>query len=389
LKKIGIVLSKQPSHSETFFNNKIKGLNANGYTVILFVQHADPHFTLCDQRQAPKVYSKNILLQFYACIKVFFSVLFHLKIYYHFMQLELKGQRTLKQILKNLYNNSHILNSKVDWLHFGFATIALQSEHVAKAIVAKMAVSCRGYDMDVYPLKHPKCYDLLWSQVDKVHAISHYMLERAYFTGLSTEKPYMIISPAIDVTTFKRSDFSSESTALRFLTIARLHWIKGLTETLEALSMLKQQGISFTYTIIGEGPELQSLKYAVHQLDLTSEVTFKGKVAPEHIVVILGLTDIYIQYSHSEGFCNAVLEAQAMGCLCIVSDGGALPENVIHNQTGWVVPKRDVKALVETIKYVINLSKPEKQIILDCAIARVQTSFNLKQQQEAFIRFYD
>ncbi|MBK7870836.1 MAG: glycosyltransferase family 4 protein [Saprospiraceae bacterium] len=49
--------------------------------------------------------------------------------------------------------------------------------------------------------------------------------------------------------------------------------------------------------------------------------------------------DIYLQYSIQEGFCNAVLEAQAMGLLCIVSDAEGLPENILHGQTGWVVPK--------------------------------------------------
>ena len=49
------------------------------------------------------------------------------------------------------------------------------------------------------------------------------------------------------------------------------------------------------------------------------------------IKISLNNSDVYLQYSVQEGFCNAVLEAQAMGLLCVVSDGGALPENVIDN----------------------------------------------------------
>ena len=44
---------------------------------------------------------------------------------------------------------------------------------------------------------------------------------------------------------------------------------------------------------------------------------------------MLNDSDLYIQYSFSEGFCNAVLEAQSKGVLSIVSNAGALSENII------------------------------------------------------------
>ena len=45
-----------------------------------------------------------------------------------------------------------------------------------------------------------------------------------------------------------------------------------------------------------------------------------------------------------------VLEAQVMGLLSIVSDANGLPENIIHNYTGWVVPKMAPKLLANCIK---------------------------------------
>src|SRR5690606_17314619 len=159
---------------------------------------------------------------------LFFTLLPHYEVLLHFIRLERKAQRRPIQILKNIYSNAHLLKSKVDWLHFGFATMALQSEHVAKAIGAKMAVSCRGFDMDVYPLKHPHCYTLLWQHVDKVHAISQYMLKKAYETGLSKQTPTQVITPAIAVSKFNAKPAkTAPSLPFRFVTIARLHWIKG------------------------------------------------------------------------------------------------------------------------------------------------------------------
>ena len=41
---IGLVLAATPNYSETFFINKIKGLQSNGFKVILFVRETRKRF---------------------------------------------------------------------------------------------------------------------------------------------------------------------------------------------------------------------------------------------------------------------------------------------------------------------------------------------------------
>src|SRR5690606_170832 len=109
-----------------------------------------------------------------------------------------------------------------------------------------------------------------------------------------------------------------------------------LEYTLEALSKLKNEGIKFEYTIIGDGIEKERLLFAAYQLGIKENVNFAGKLSPSEVKEELEKTDIYLQYSIQEGFCNAVLEAQAMGLLCIVSNAEGLSENDMDKQTGWV-----------------------------------------------------
>ena len=45
--KIGLVLSRPPGYSESFFRNKISGLIKHGIEVELFVDIADNGFKLC------------------------------------------------------------------------------------------------------------------------------------------------------------------------------------------------------------------------------------------------------------------------------------------------------------------------------------------------------
>src|SRR5690554_1079396 len=113
-----------------------------------------------------------------------------------------------------------------------------------------------------------------------------------------------------------------------------------------------------------------------------------GRVPHEQVQKELEAADVYLQYSLQEGFCNAVLEAQAMGKLCIVSDGGGLSENVLHEQTGWVVPKYSPELLAEQIKKVLLMADHEKSKITQNAVNRVREEFNVQKQQREFLEFY-
>src|SRR5690606_23867831 len=219
--------------------------------------------------------------------------------------------------------NQFILSKKLDWLHFGFGTMALGRENIAAVIGAKMAVSFRGFDIAIYPVKHPNCYDKLFEKTDKVHVISNDIMRLVSQQDLNNKKEIVKITPAIDTSFFKSVSIPPNG-IIKITTMARLHWKKGLEYTLEALALLKNENIPFHYTIIGDGVEKERLQFAIYQLGLGDCVTFTGKLPPEEVKKQLQQTDIYLQYSIQEGFCNAVLEAQAMGLLCVVSDAEGL-----------------------------------------------------------------
>jgi colanic acid/amylovoran biosynthesis glycosyltransferase len=268
--------------------------------------------------------------------------------------------------------------------------MAIDRESVAKAIGAKLAVSFRGYDIGVYPLKHPECYARLWKYVDKVHVISDDLYQKALSHGLSPNTRFKKVTPAINIEQFKDEETVNlnKSKELNILTIGRLHWKKGFVDTLEALSLLKKGNVKFKYRIIGVGKDYERIAFAAHQLDLKDEVVFLGKLNHQEVKQELVKADLYLQYSIQEGFCNSVLEAQALGKLCVVSDAEGLSENILDKQTGWVVPKGQPKLLVEQIIKTSNLPDDEKLRIQNQARQRVNEKFSTEQQTEAFKNFY-
>ncbi|MNQ26952.1 Alpha-D-kanosaminyltransferase [compost metagenome] len=387
--RIGLVLPAVPGYSETFFVNKIKGLQSHGHEVVLFVNGANTQKTFENATViAASQLSGNPMLLLQIGYSFLRLLLFHFKTVLTFYRLERKDQSSVFSILKRIVSNIHLLSATLDWIHFGFGTMALEKENVAQAIGARMAVSFRGFDIAIYPLKNPNCYHKLWKKVDKVHVISDDIAGLVYKNGLQNREKVFKICPAISTNYFSNVNQIHNNSVVQILTIARLHWKKGLEYTLEALALLKQKGIPFQYTIVGDGPEKERLQFAAHQLGLTDDIIFTGKLSPDEVKIALEQSDLYLQYSIQEGFCNAVLEAQAMGKLCIVSDAEGLAENVVDGLTGFVVPKRNPVSLYEKIVEVVKLSDKEKDNTKAKAIARINREFTLVKQQKEFLAFY-
>lgn len=386
--KIALVLSQPPGYSETFLRSKIKGLQRNGMDVTLYCRKRQASFDLCPAVIMPRV-SKNPVMQMWLMIQVFLGLLPYISVVRRYIALEKKEGVSSFSLVKHVYLNSHLLKAKPDWVHFGFATMAIGSETVAQAIGAKMGVSFRGFDMGTYPIKNPGCYDVLWKYVDKVHTNSNDLWASAKRFGMPNSIPTRKITPAIDVALFDTTLPDYESTVpIIFMTTGRLHWKKGYMEMLEALALLKAEGLQFEYKIIGGGEDYERIAFAAYDLGLQKEVRFLGRVPHVEVRTHLKSATIYLQYSIQEGFCNAVLEAQAMGKLCVVSNAEGLAENVLHGHSGWVVPKYAPKLLAAQIKEVLFLSASEKRRFAQNAVDRVRDEFTIEQQEEKFVAFF-
>lgn len=387
--KIALILSSPPGYSETFFRSKIKGLQENGHQVTLVTARSKTDFNLCTHKTHPKVY-QNALQQVFAMLWVGLSLLPYfgqVKAYY---QLEKQEGSPFKRIIEKIYINATLLKLKVDWLHFGFATMAIDRELAAQAVGAKMAVSFRGYDINVFALKNEKCYQKVWKHVNQVHSISQFLLNRAYQIGLSKDLPCQIITPAVDCTTLPKPEFKQAQDKIKILTVARLHYIKGIDNILQTAKHLKKSCIDFEWQVIGDGKKEDFERYLYHRyaLGLEDEVKFIGRLNHAETLKNLVQSDLYVQTSLIEGFCNAVLEAQALGKISIAFDTGALSENIENGVTGFLVKTVDAKLLARKIIDVITLRKDKKQKIQEQAQERVKNSFNLQQQKEAFHLFY-
>ena len=391
--RLGFVLPQNPTYSETFLISKIKGLIKIGFEVTLFTNTYGKN-NFCKIIVKPKIYKSFVFNIFFVLKKILKLFLTNPIVVLNFLALEKKDGVSYIRRIENLYINSNILYEKLDFLHFTFCTMALRRENVAAAIGAKMSISIRGYDISIYPLKNTEKKKKTWEKVDKIHTISKTLIKCAYKNGLNKRVSTALITPSINLEYFNiNPDTLHEiniQKKIQFLTVSRLHWVKGLDYTLQALALFKNKfSNNFHYTIVGEGEEIERLTFTVNDLGLNKMVTFKGRVKHSEIKKIYMKSDIYLQYSIEEGFCNSVLEAQAMGLLVIVSNAEGLAENIITEKTGWVVKKCEPRLLSNKIGHILLNKKYNLNLIRECAMKRIKKNFDVKNQIKQFKTFYE
>lgn len=136
----------------------------------------------------------------------------------------------------------------------------------------------------------------------------------------------------------------SEGEGLLF--VGRLVRGKGLHVLLEALTDARLTAVSLT--VVGDGPERQSLERQASDLGLLSRVRFVGPLGAVELREVMDRSALLVVPStDTEGFPMVVLEALARGLGVIASDMGGLPEAV--GSSGLVVPVGDSKALADAV----------------------------------------
>ena len=126
----------------------------------------------------------------------------------------------------------------------------------------------------------------------------------------------------------------------------------------EALELLKQKGINFTYYIIGDGPLRANYESYLSKSIIKCNVVLLGNISsPEEYLV---QSDIFIHSSKGEGVSNAILEAMYMGLPIITTDTGGTLEILEDNAITFSY--QDYQALYEGLNILINDEKLRKRM---------------------------
>lgn len=397
MRRIALVVPSFPRISETFIVNKVLGLLDLGWDVHVVCDQSEPsawlHYPSLSDRsdiraRVHKTWPRRSRLLSAALIPA--SVGW---VACRNPGALLRYLRSSRDALRRVYLDATLIALAPDLVHFEFGALAVGREHLKALLDCAFIVSFRGYDLNFVGLENNHYYDRLWHTADALHFLGRDLWQRALKRGCPPKKRHVIIPPAIDLNTFKVNDrkhadnVGTADRPLRILSVGRIEWKKGYEYALEAIRLLEDRGVKCEYRIIGTGRYLEATAYTRHELRLEETAAFLGARPQTTVAQEMQWADVLLHAAVSEGFCNAVLEAQAMQLPVVCSDADGLSENVVNGKTGFIVPRRSSRALAE--KLALLARNPNlRQEMGEAGKERVLYNFRLEEQIKAFDQFY-
>lgn len=382
--RIGIILNQYPVPSETFIESFLEHLNGHELTVFARLTHKS--YQKNNWRFKPYLNRVPKNAQLFQYIKTFLSIFLFFN---RFIILKKKGIP-----LKQLIADAGIWTiPSLDVLHFPFANNAFGREHYAEVLGAKMTLSFRGSDLNVYPVYHQRSYAGVWPYVHKVHCNSQELATKLNEHNIPFSIPVDVITPALRKElnhATPRSplpgNLGTAQNPLVIMSLGRLHWVKDYPLGLRITAELKKKGVYVQLHILGDGPEREQLMFLRHELGLQTEVHLKGRVSATDIEAYFCKAHVYLQTSLAEGFSNACMEAQAFGLPCVVPPISGMRACVLHGKTGMVVDDRKEASFVNAIKHIIENSGQFDPVEIS---NRIKSEFSLSIQQNAWLNFFN
>jgi len=106
--------------------------------------------------------------------------------------------------------------------------------------------------------------------------------------------------------------------------------------------------------VVGDGPERDKLEKLADDFKLRSKVLFTGAVPFEDLTDLYAEAEFFVLPTVAEGSPLVVLEAMASGLPVISTKVSGIPEVIDNEQNGFIVPPRDVHALAECMRVLIE-----------------------------------
>jgi len=266
--------------------------------------------------------------------------------------------RQFKQIRSMLYG----FQPQIVYMPISYTTLGLLRDTVLIWIAhrqgARIIVHLHNNDK-VFQIASPLIRRLLkmaCSRIDRA-VIVHSMYQAAFVPFLSPERVVAIPNGIPDIAgTY--SGISEQCLQLdnphQILFMSNLQHEKGFLDLIQAIPLIRAKHIQVRFVIAGSVWEATAVEEARKFLldnNLHNIVIWPGSVVGEAKSRLFLQSDVFAfpTYYSGEAFPIVILEAMSAGLPIVATDHMAIPQIVIHERNGLIVPKRDPVALAQAI----------------------------------------
>ncbi|MFA5076244.1 MAG: glycosyltransferase [Patescibacteria group bacterium] len=166
--------------------------------------------------------------------------------------------------------------------------------------------------------------------------------------------------------------------------ISRLERDKGYTYLIKALDRIRE--LNWECWLVGDGADRGRLEDLARRSDLDHRIKFFGWQLD--IKRYLEQMDIFVLPSLEEGLSIALIEAGLAGLPVVATRVGGIPEVVLPNQTGILVPAKDEKNLAQALRQLILDPELRKSLGLQ-GQALTKEKFGLETMISEYQKLYE
>ena len=258
----------------------------------------------------------------------------------------------------------------------------------------KLVLMFRGHDISSFVReKGEQIYDDLFPAADICLTNCEFFRQRIIQLGCPPEKVAVHYS-GLDMAKFSyHSRQPNSDGSIRLITTGRLVEKKGIEYAIRAIAQIAPQYPQIRYTIIGDGPLRSEFETLIKQLGLTDNVQLLGWQSEQALIDSLNQAHLFIAPSvtaadgNQDAPINVLKEAMAMGIPVVSTYHGGIPELVEDGVSGYLVPERDIEALAERLRWLLD--EPERWPEMGRAgRAAVEQNFDLTHLNDLLVARY-
>ncbi|MHA2216763.1 MAG: glycosyltransferase family 4 protein [Candidatus Hodarchaeales archaeon] len=193
---------------------------------------------------------------------------------------------------------------------------------------------------------------------DKLIATSNAVREPFNKNGMSFYK-IRTIHPGIDleafdpkIKSFVRREYSISEDSIVLGIVGKLDEIKGHKYLFKALQKIHAIYSNVKCLVVGVGPHERELKKSTKEFGLEDVIIFTGY--RQDMPQVMKAIDLLVCPSLTEALPIVILEAMAMAKPVIGTDVGGISEAIVNGENGFLIPPKDVDALISTLQNLIG-----------------------------------
>ena len=199
---------------------------------------------------------------------------------------------------------------------------------------------------------------------DKILCVADAMSQQAIDAGVAPADMFVTVRSGMEVEHFRdsprhreemRRKLGFEQDEIVVGKIARLAHLKGYEFMIELAQNLCPRYPNLKFMFIGDGALHDSLQQQAQESGIGDRIVFTGLVPATEIPACISAMDILVHTSLREGLARVLPQALISGKPVVSFDIVGAREVCLNDETGFLIPPRDQKALEDAVeKLIVN-----------------------------------